>query len=122
MSFGTGAFKLPTPPNRPGSSGEGIPNSTLADLQSQVARQNLMIQTLCRILLAKGVVEEKELQEWMSYVDKLDGVEDGRLRESKAPRECPSCRRMNAPKAVKCQYCGVEFPPIFLEPEKPSKA
>jgi hypothetical protein len=103
-------FKIPATPEV--SRGAGV-----ADLQAQVARQYLMIQTLCRILIAKGVLSEDELNEWMNYVDGLDGVVDGKLRESRLPRECSACRRMNPPRAVKCQYCGHEFPAAFLEPE-----
>lgn len=80
--------------------------ATVADLQTQVYRQHMIIQALCHLLIAKGVMDEKELNEWASYVDKLDGREDGQLREIRQPRTCSSCKRVSAPTATACQYCG----------------
>lgn len=93
-------------------------NASIIELQQAVERQNLLIQTLCKILVAKGLVLEDELNEWMRYVDGLDGNVDGRLRDKKAPLACPSCKRMNPSKAAKCQYCGTELQGQFLYPEE----
>lgn len=116
MAFMPPSYRIPDP--LPRASSDVQNNATIAEMQAQLARQYLMIQTLCHILLAKGVVEEKELTEWMSYVDKFDGTEDGKLRESKAPHTCPKCQRVNSPRAVKCQYCGEELPVVFLEKDR----
>lgn len=106
-----------SPRTPPGDDRPGINtnNATIADLQAQVERLHLQLQTLARVLIAKGVLVEEELGEWLKYVDQLDGRMDGKLREGKSPKACPGCRRMNPPRAAKCQYCGNEFPPTFLE-------
>lgn len=86
----------------------------LPELRVKVERQNLLIQTLCRILIEKGVIQEEELQEWLAYVDSLDGREDGKLSHSKAPIQCRSCKRINGASLIKCQYCGETLPVDFL--------
>ncbi|MCC5877996.1 MAG: hypothetical protein JJU11_17395 [Candidatus Sumerlaeia bacterium] len=92
--------------------------STIMELRSECARLHMQVQTLARLLIAKGVMEEAELDEWMSYVDSLDGVADGRLRVTRAPKMCPSCNRANGPTAASCQWCGHELPMPFLDPGK----
>lgn len=94
------------------------PPGSVTELQAQIARLHMQVQTLARLLIAKGVMEESELDEWMVYVDNLDGVADGRLKMTKAPRICESCRRTNSPNAVTCQWCGAEMPVVFLDPGK----
>lgn len=91
------------------------------ELRSECARLHMQVQTLARLLIAKGVMEEAELDEWMDYVDSLDGVADGRLRVTKAPKMCPSCNRANGPTAVSCQWCGEDLPTPFLDPGKAGK-
>jgi len=88
--------------------------AALMELERIIQRQGLMIETLSRLLLAKGVVQEAELDQWMDYVDGLDGATDGRLRARKVPLTCPSCNRNNPPTLTKCMYCGKEFPAKFL--------
>jgi hypothetical protein len=90
-------------------------SSTIMELQASLERQNLMVQTLARLLIAKGIVSEEELDQWMAYVDGLDGAVDGKLRKGRVPRACPDCNRMNPPNAVKCQYCSTDLPVGFLE-------
>lgn len=87
-------------------------------LEQQNARLNLLVQTLARLLVAKGVVSEQELDEWMRFVDGMDGKEDGVLKHANSPRACPGCGRMNPVKAYRCLYCDVELPKgNFLQPE-----
>lgn len=109
MSAGSQSSSSPSRTEPPGG---------ITELQSQVARLHMQVQTLARLLIAKGVMEEAELDEWMTYVDSLDGVADGRLKMTKAPRICESCKRTNSPNAVSCQWCGAEMPVVFLDPGK----
>jgi hypothetical protein len=83
-------------------------------LLAQVERQNLVLQTLIMILLEKKVVHEDELNEWLAYVDELDGARDGRLRDVRTPLVCPKCKRTNARTAVRCQWCNEDLPVDFL--------
>lgn len=99
----------------PRSSSSQQHGATTQELQKQLDRQNLMIQTMARLLMAKGVVQEEELNEWFRYVDGLDGAVDGKLRASKAPKACPNCNRMNPPTATRCQYCAAEMNADFLD-------
>ncbi len=118
--MGFGGYKLPLPPRQPGGHSQKDLGqaTTMADLQRQIDRQSLMIQTLCRLLIAKNIVQEEELDQWMQYVDSLDGHVDGKLRPAKSPRICDSCNRANPYNAAKCQYCGTEFKAEFLTPIK----
>lgn len=86
-----------------------------------IERQNLMIQTLLMILLEKQVIQEEEFREWLIYVDELDGVRDGRVREDKTPVACPKCHRNSPRTATKCIFCGHEFEVEFLarRPDQP---
>ncbi len=48
-------------------------------LESELARQKLAIEALTRFLVAKGVVDQSELEAFIAEVDAEDGVTDGRL-------------------------------------------
>jgi hypothetical protein len=88
--------------------------SEVEQLKARIERQNLLIQTMLMILLEKKVLHEDEFKEWLDYVDELDGVRDGKLREDKRPLACSQCGR-NSPKgSAKCIYCGSEFQSDFL--------
>jgi hypothetical protein len=89
-------------------------SADLSSLEVRLEQQNLLIQTLLMLLLEKKVIHEDEFKEWMIYVDELDGVRDGRVKAQQGPITCPSCKRNNPRTAVRCQYCGNEFPPEFL--------
>lgn len=93
-------------------------DSVIVDLRHQCARLHMQVQTLARLLIAKGVMEESELDEWMSYVDSLDGVADGKLRPTTTRKMCPSCNRANVSTAATCQWCGHELNTGFLDPGK----
>jgi hypothetical protein len=94
--------------------------SSTVELERLVARQGLLIETLARLLMAKGVVQEDELNQWLEYVDGLDGQADGRLKARKGAKACAKCQRMNPAALPKCMYCSEPFPPRFLtEPDDP---
>ena len=113
MSFyyGGGSSSNFDPPLRSNRDAGG----NVQELTLRLDRMHLMVQTLSRLLVAKGLVTEEELNEWMRYVDSLDGNVDGKLRSSRAPVACSHCKRMNPPTAPKCQYCGGELPSEFLD-------
>ena len=86
----------------------------LHDVNARLEKQDLLLQTLVRLLLEKGVIQRDELSRWVDYVDSLDGSVDGKLKSDRRPRECPKCRRKNSPQARHCQYCGAELGASFL--------
>lgn len=112
---------LPPPRRTPDSPVPQTVNSgdraMVQELEARVARQNLIIQTLCRILMEKGVVTDQEWNEWLTYMDGLDGRVDGKLTEPRGPRQCEKCMRMSSPKATACQYCGADFQTDLLHPD-----
>lgn len=116
-----GGYRPPANIGVPRSGKDQVQQGTILDMQAQIERQALLIEALSRILIAKGVVVEEELNEWMRYVDGLDGRVDGKLRPTKEPKNCPACNRINAFTATKCQYCGAEFSHQFLVGKEPEK-
>lgn len=108
-----------TGPKKRSSRGSGAGKASTIELEERLARQELLIQTLLRLLLEKKVIHEDEFKEWMDYVDSLDGKRDGKLRVPKIARNCASCGRMNKPNAARCMYCDHEFPTEFLAKKSP---
>jgi hypothetical protein len=94
---------------------------TIQEMQERIDRQNLLLQTLLRLLLEKGVIQEKEFKEWIVYVDEFDGKRDGKLEAQKGIKRCVGCGRVNATKAAVCMYCGAHFAPDFLAEDKSAK-
>ncbi len=99
------------------SAGAEANRAGLAELQNRLERQNLLLQTLLRLLLKKGIIQEDEFKQWLAYVDQLDGKADGKLQEEKGTKACPACGRNSTLHAAKCQYCDAVFPPEFLSHE-----
>ncbi|HLP82715.1 MAG TPA: hypothetical protein VK157_00050 [Phycisphaerales bacterium] len=64
---------------------------------------NLAMWTLMRDKLG---VTDVELERRVQDIDLSDGQLDGKVRVG--PWTCTACQRPNAPKHVKCLYCGVE--------------
>ena len=84
-------------------------SSDMVDLQMRLERQNMVIQALLMLLVEKKVIGADEFEQWIEYVDGLDGRVDGRLAPDRSPQRCPRCQRNNSSTAVQCQYCGSEF-------------
>ena len=51
----------------------------VAALREELGRQKLALEALSRFLVAKGLVDERELGEFIREVDAEDGVIDGKL-------------------------------------------
>ncbi|MGC4015916.1 MAG: hypothetical protein QM755_15535 [Luteolibacter sp.] len=58
----------------------GDQTAKIAQLEGELARQKLAVTALTRFLIAKGLVSETELQEFIHDVDFEDGVVDGKLK------------------------------------------
>jgi hypothetical protein len=85
--------------------------SEVTALKLRVEQHNLLLQTLLRLLVGKGVIGKEEFQRLLQQVDELDGARDGRLHIEKGTKSCPACGRVSNLKAIECQYCGAAFPP-----------
>lgn len=105
------AERMANPPRQPRTENR----ASMEELRQKVERQNLIIQTLLMLLLEKKVLVEEEFSQWLSYVDDLDGVRDGRIRAEQSPVACPRCGRNNPRGAARCLYCDEVFPMDFLD-------
>lgn len=105
-------------------SGSGKPTTSpdsrhaISELQHKVERQHLFIQTLLRLLMEKGLIQENEFREWLTFVDGFDGHVDGKLKPDTAPQLCSSCARKSPASYPRCQYCGAEFAMAVLETDR----
>lgn len=84
-------------------------------LRAMIERQELIIQTLLRLLIEKKVIDKDEFAQWIDYVDRLDGKLDAKLEERRTPVTCPKCKRPNPHAARLCAYCSAELPLEFLK-------
>ncbi|MCE5229941.1 zinc ribbon domain-containing protein [bacterium] len=87
----------------------GAGQATLAELQTTIARQQLIIHSLVMILLEKKIFDKDELARMIEKIDLLDGRADGKLTQDKSPVACPTCGRISPATAQRCQYCGKEI-------------
>ncbi|MEP4079524.1 hypothetical protein [Haloferula sp.] len=51
----------------------------ILNLQAELSRQKLAIQALSRFLVAKGIIQQDELDDFISEVDAEDGELDGKM-------------------------------------------
>jgi hypothetical protein len=80
--------------------------NALAHLQDALDRQALVIRTLLTACEKAGLYTEQQFRELLDEVDLSDGRLDGKFKPQPAPRECPSCSKVNSKRAVSCMYCG----------------
>lgn len=92
-----------------GGSGSGSDGIRTRDLEDRLARQALVLQTLVATCIQKGVFTGPEFNDLMIEIDSADGVRDGRARENRSPKVCPSCENNNNFRAMTCMYCGSEL-------------
>ena len=78
--------------------------STASDARDRLDRCALFMTALWSLAKEKLGITDEELMQRMHDLDMSDGRMDGKIRE--APRECPKCHRLVAPRHSKCIYCG----------------
>ncbi len=86
-----------------------------AELQEEIARLTLVNETLLRLLVEKGVVEQGEFRALLVAVDEEDGVRDGKLTRGAALRgriSCAWCKTQNDRGAKFCASCHKPLPRI----------
>ena len=74
--------------------------------------QELLIETLYRIVIDKGLVTEEQFKDLVAQIDLEDGYEDEKIggdRTRKAPK-CSNCEKPINPKRSHCVYCNAEIP------------
>jgi hypothetical protein len=78
------------------------------ELAARVGRLSLAIESLLRLLKAKGVINDLDLRNMELQIDTEDGEADGEYHPDapRIPSHCPRCEaRMPAGKRI-CQLCG----------------
>lgn len=83
---------------------------SVRELDDELARHALVLQTLLRICERKGLFKDPEFIQLLEQVDMEDGVRDGKRKRAKGPKTCPDCGKNARPTAMTCIYCGAEFP------------
>lgn len=79
---------------------------TVRQLEQDMGRALLVIQTLLRICQEKGLFQRDEFLARLHQIDLEDGKLDGRLKRERAPLYCPHCGKTNNHAATTCMYCG----------------
>ena len=90
---------------------------TVRQLEQDLGRSMLVIQTLLRICQEKGMFNKQEFMAKLQQIDIEDGKLDGKLARSRAPLVCTHCGKTNNHSATSCMYCGG-----VLAPQSPSPA
>ncbi len=86
---------------------------SVREMDDELARHALVLQTLLRICERKGLFKDPEFIQLLEQVDMEDGVRDGKRRRAKGPKTCPDCGKNARSTAMTCIYCGAEFPAEF---------
>lgn len=89
----------------------------LAESQSRVAKLELTLEALIRLLEHQRKLSREDLAVMVQRLDLADGVEDGMMgpdRSAKAPK-CSSCGRPVNQRRSTCIYCSA---PVVAEKEQ----
>ena len=79
-------------------------------LQQQVERLTMATIAMMEILRDRHGISEAELEAKVREIDLRDGRLDGKLEQTRPPRNCPACGRPNAGTRAACLYCGAALP------------
>jgi len=83
----------------------------LQKLENEVARLNLVVESLVRLVINKELTKPDELTSLLRQIDLEDGVKDGQLQKSGAavPDWCTSCEAKIPHGKTNCVFCGESF-------------
>jgi len=92
----------------------------VAALSARVDQLQLLCNALVSIIEHKGLATREELEVLVQQIDLLDGVEDGKMRQTwqDAPR-CRGCNHYVNPRREVCIYCGLSIPRGEAEAQGP---
>lgn len=77
----------------------------LEEVEIRQARQALLLEALCELLEAAGLVTPAQLTARLEQIDLRDGRADGRHGHSASTR-CGECGRVSSGVRNRCLYCG----------------
>ncbi len=92
----------------------GMIEGELLKAEGHIARLELILEALVRILEEHGLLDLELLARMVQQIDLEDGVEDGAIgpdRTADAPK-CPHCGRPVNPRRTECIYCGGPLTPV----------
>jgi hypothetical protein len=75
-----------------------------AELRETVDRLVLACEAMWALLGERAGLSQEDLLAKVREIDLLDGTLDGRLRRQS--KNCPSCRRANSARRLRCLYCA----------------
>ena len=76
-------------------------------LEDKIDRLTLICMGMWSLLKEKGGCTEQELADVVREIDLSDGRLDGKVKRRKL-LECSRCKRVMAPRHIRCIYCGAE--------------
>jgi hypothetical protein len=88
---------------------------TVEQLTKRVGALELAVETLLRLLVESGRMEEKEFLQKVQSIDAEDGYIDGRRDTSKLRKLCPSCGKASAADRPRCMWCETDLGGVKAE-------
>lgn len=87
------------------------------ELVSRVGNLFMVVESMLRLLKAKGILDEADLRRMEQQVDQEDGQQDGEFHPGQppTPSHCPKCDARIAPSKTMCMFCGHRCSPERLE-------
>lgn len=82
---------------------------SVQELQVAVERLQLGATAMWEVLREQTGLTDEDLAQRITELDLRDGKLDGKIAATR--RHCASCGRDNAPRRLRCLYCGDELPP-----------
>ncbi len=76
------------------------------DLQREVERLRLVVETLVRALVEKGLYTREQINALANLIDMEDGRRDGRIPISRKVKNCSACGKVMMNVSGACVYCG----------------
>jgi hypothetical protein len=78
-------------------------------LSRRVEALELAVETIMRMMLENGRIDEKEFLALAKKIDSEDGAVDGRRSLSRMRRYCQNCSRNSPADRNQCMWCGADL-------------
>lgn len=78
----------------------------IKELKREIERLSLIVETLVRALIEKGLYTREQINALANLIDMEDGRRDGRITKAKDVKHCSSCGRVMMNVSGACLFCG----------------